>query len=113
MAATPTTGPRRSSDELLGALTEEVSRLVRSELELAVARRGPELRRVGLELGATLPALIAAVLALLALTWAAGAGLADAIPGYAAALVLAGAWGLVAAGPRAARPSPPAPAADR
>lgn len=96
MAATPPARPQRSSDELLGELAEEASRLVRGELELAVARRGPELRRVGLELAAALPALVAAALALAALTWAAGAGLARVIPGYGAALVLAAAWGIVA-----------------
>lgn len=86
----------RPSEDLLGEVIGDLSRLVRSELELAAARRGPELRRLGVELAAALPALVAALVALAALASAAGLALASAVPGYAAALLLAAGFGLLA-----------------
>lgn len=97
MAAAPPPVGERPSEELLGELIRELSQLVRSELEYAAARRGPELRRLGVELAAALPALVAALVALAALGSAAGLALSLALPGYAAALLLAAGFGLLAA----------------
>jgi hypothetical protein len=80
-----------TSDDLLGELAHELSLLVRSDLELAVARRGPEIRRLAEELGATLAAGTAILLALAALSWAAVLGLALLVSWFAP-LVVAAAW---------------------
>jgi hypothetical protein len=85
-----------TSDELLGELAQELSLLVRSDLELAVARRAPEIRRLVEELGATLAAGTAVLLALAALSWAAVRGLALLMPSWSAPLVVAAAWLAVA-----------------
>jgi hypothetical protein len=88
--------PEPSPGELLGQLAEELVLLVRNDLEVSAAHRGPELRRYGLEIAWTLVVSVAAVMALFALTYAAIAGLSRAIPTWAAALVLAGVWAAVA-----------------
>jgi hypothetical protein len=85
-----------TSDELLGELAHELSVLVRSDLELAVARRGPEIRRLAEELAATLAAGTAMLLALAALSWAAVLGFASQVPSWSSALVVAAAWLTVA-----------------
>jgi hypothetical protein len=87
----------KSSDELLGQLAEELSVLVRSDLELAVAERGPQLRRLGVEFAVALPAAIAVFLAFAALGWAGGQGLAQVMPSWCASLVVAAFWALAAA----------------
>jgi putative superfamily III holin-X len=94
MAAKQPQGSEPQAEALLGDLIRELSQLIRSELELAALRRGPELRRIGTELAAVLPALLAGVFGLAALSAAAGLALADALPAYAAALVVAAAFAL-------------------
>jgi hypothetical protein len=86
-----------SSDELLGKVAEELSLLVRSDLELAAAERGPLLRRLAVELGAAIAVAVACVLALGALSLAGEQGLAHVMPPWCASLVVACAWGLAAA----------------
>jgi hypothetical protein len=53
-----------TAEELLGELASELSRLVRSELEVAAAERGPWLHRIAIELAASLGAGVAMLLAL-------------------------------------------------
>jgi hypothetical protein len=81
-----------SAGELLGRLTLELSQLVRSDLELAAAERGRELRRLAVELAAVLAVAVASLLALIALSSAAAYALAELLPTWAAALVVAGGW---------------------
>ena len=83
--------------KLLGQLAHELSRLVRHDLELAAAERLPELRRVATEVAVLAVGVLALVLALATGTWAAVRGLTTAIPSWAAPLVIAGAWLIVAA----------------
>lgn len=87
---------RDSAAELLGQLAQEISLLVRSDVELSVVQRIPEARRIARELTAALAVALAAILALGALTWAAVAALATVIPTWGAALVVAAAWAAVA-----------------
>jgi len=84
-------------EELLGELAHELSLLVRSDLELAAAQRGPELREVATELAAVSAAAAASLLALAALSWAAIQGLTLAFPSWLAALLVALGWVAVAA----------------
>lgn len=80
----------------LGQLAHELSRLVRHDLELAAAERLPELRRIAAEASVLAVAVVALVLAFAAGTWAAVRGLTPAIPDWAAPLVVAGAWLILA-----------------
>ena len=82
----------RGSAELRGELFHELSLLVRSDLEIAAVRRGPELRQLAVEVAAAVGAATAVVLALVALTIAAEVGLARATRPWIAALVVAGVW---------------------
>jgi hypothetical protein len=54
----------KTAEELLGELAHELSLLVRSELEVAAAERGPWLHRIAIELAASLGAAGAMLLAL-------------------------------------------------
>lgn len=81
---------------LLGELADELSKLVRNDVELSAAERLPELRRIATELAALVAAAIAVLFALGAASWAGGIGLSHVMSGWAAALVVAGAWSLVA-----------------
>ncbi len=85
-----------SSEELVARLAGEFSQLVRAELELAVAERGSELRRLALEAAATLAAAAAGLLACLGLSLAAAEALAHVLPDWAAALCVAAFWALAA-----------------
>lgn len=85
-----------TSDELLGELAHELSLLVRSDLELAAAEHGPQVRQVAMELGVALAAGAALLLALAAASWAAIQGLALAIPSWSASLIVALVWAVVA-----------------
>jgi hypothetical protein len=89
--------PRDSAAELLGQLAEEISLLVRSDVEVSAAHRIPEARRIARELTAALAVAVAAILALGALTWAAIAALATGLPAWGAALIVGAAWSAVAA----------------
>lgn len=82
---------------LAGQLADELSRLVRMDVELAAAERLPELRQAASEVAVTAGGLVAMLFAAAALSWAAGIGLTHAIPGWSAALVIAGAWLITAA----------------
>jgi signal transduction histidine kinase len=82
---------------LLGQLAHELSILVRSDVELAASRRLHRLRLILFELAALLAAAVAGFLALAALTWAAVRALDQVLPGWASALVAAGAWAGVSA----------------
>ena len=65
----------KTAEELLGELAHELSLLVRSELEVAAAERGPSLHRIAIELAASLGAAVAMLLALGAASLAAVEGL--------------------------------------
>jgi hypothetical protein len=82
----------KTAEELLGELAHELSLLVRSELEVAAAERGPWLHRIAIELAASLGAAGAMLLALGAASLAAVEGLRLVLPGWLAALVVAVGW---------------------
>jgi membrane protein implicated in regulation of membrane protease activity len=82
----------KTAEELLGELAHELSLLVRSELEVAAAERGPWLHRIAIELAASLGAAVAMLLALGAASFAAIEGLRLVLPGWLAALTVAVAW---------------------
>ena len=82
----------KTAEELLGELAHELSLLVRSELEVAAAERGPWLHRIAIELAASLGAAGAMLLALGAASLAAVEGLRPVLPGWLAALVVAVGW---------------------
>ena len=82
----------KTAEELLGELAHELSLLVRSELEVAAAERGPWLHRIAIELAASLGAAVAMLLALSAASFAAVEGLRLVLPGWLAALAVAVAW---------------------
>ena len=84
-------------EELLGELAHELSLLVRSELEVAAAERGPWLHRIAIELAASLGAAVAMLLALGAASFAAVEGLRLVLPGWLAALAVAVVWGGITA----------------
>jgi hypothetical protein len=83
---------------LFGQLTQDLAGLLREELEFAAMERVPAIRMALVELTAFAMVGVAAIFALAAASWAAGAGLSEAMPGWAAALVLAAVWAVVAAG---------------
>jgi hypothetical protein len=84
-----------TADELLGELAHELSHLVRTELEVAAADRGPWLQRVGVELAAALAAALALLLTLAAASWAAVEALRLVLSDWLAALVVAAVWGVI------------------
>lgn len=85
-----------SIPELLEALARELTALAGIEARTAAARHQPELRRAARGVGAVLVVAIALLAAVVLTSAAAVMGLATVIPGWAAALVLAGAWSAVA-----------------
>ena len=82
----------KTAEELLGELAHQLSLLVRSELEVAAAERGPWLHRIAIELAASLGAAVAMLLALGAASFAAVEGLRLVLPGWLAALAVAAVW---------------------
>ncbi|HEY1367240.1 MAG TPA: phage holin family protein [Gaiellaceae bacterium] len=82
----------RSSAELRGELFHQLSLLVRSDLEVAAIRRGPELRQIGVEVASGVGAATATVLALVALTIAGEIGLALVVRPWLAGLIGAAFW---------------------
>jgi len=82
----------KTAEELLGELAHQLSLLVRAELEVAAAERGPWLHRIALELAASLGAAVAMLLALGAASFAAVEGLRLVLPGWLAALAVAAVW---------------------
>ena len=89
--------PEKTAEELLGELAHQLSLLVRSELEVAAAERGPWLHRIAIELAASLGAAVAMLLALGAASFAAVEGLRLVLPGWLAALAVAVVWGCITA----------------
>jgi len=89
-----TTGPRR---EELEKLRRDLTEFVRLEVRVAADARGPELRRAGIDALGGLAAVLALVAAFVLLNVAALLAIATVLPGWAAALILAGAWIVVAA----------------
>ena len=87
---------RTPSDEGPGQLAHELSLLVRADLELAAVERLPELRRLTVDSLAALLLAGASFLALAALSFAAGLGLAEAVRPWIAGLIVAACWGAVA-----------------
>jgi hypothetical protein len=87
----------KTAEELLGELAHQLSLLVRSELEVAAAERGPWLHRIAIELAASLGAAVAMLLALGAASLAAMEGLRLVLPGWLAALAVAVVWGGITA----------------
>lgn len=94
---TPRPGGEPSLGQLVGRMTESMSTLVRDEIQLAQVQLAEKGKAVGS--GAALLA-VAGVFGLFGLGWLLHAGylaLALALPGWAAALIVAGAVLLIAA----------------
>jgi hypothetical protein len=98
MAQTDTSFTRRASDpeakersvsELLQQLTEQTTRLAQKEIELAKAEMTVKGKRLGVGAGAFSSAGVIALFALGAVTAAAILGLATALDGWLAALIVA------------------------
>jgi Flp pilus assembly protein TadB len=85
-----------STGELVGQLSEQVSRLVRSELRLAQVELRTKGKRLGLGAGMAGVAAVLAWFMVGALVCAAIAALALVLPVWASALIVAGALGLLA-----------------
>jgi hypothetical protein len=81
--ATATTG------ELIGQLSDQVSRLVRDEVRLAQAEVTQKAKRFGIGAGLFGAAGVVAILGLGALVTAAILGLANVLPGWLAAILVA------------------------
>jgi signal transduction histidine kinase len=84
------------SGQLAGQLGDELAHLLRCDAELAMAERMPEIRRTATEVAVLSAGVVALLFALAGGTWAAGLGLASVVPAWTSALILAGAWLLVA-----------------
>jgi membrane protein implicated in regulation of membrane protease activity len=87
---------RAQAADLTAELARRLSTLVRRDLEVAAAERLPTLRRALLDALASALAVLAAMFAVAALAVAAGLGAANALPGWAAALLVAGLFALLA-----------------
>jgi hypothetical protein len=86
----------RSLAELTKQLSDQATALARKEVDLAKAEMGLKAKRLGIGAGAFGGAGLIALLALGALTAAAIMGLAEAVDGWLAALIVAAAYGAVA-----------------
>ncbi|WP_100501714.1 phage holin family protein [Geodermatophilus chilensis] len=100
MRADPTTGATRatapppapedaSTGQLIGQLTEQISRLVRDEARLAQAEVTQKAKRLGVGAGLFGGAGLVAFFGLAVLIAAAVLALAEALPGWLAALIVA------------------------
>jgi len=78
-----------STGELIGQLTDQLSRLVRDEVRLAQAEVTQKAKRLGIGAGLFGGAGIVALLGLGALVTAAILGLANVLPGWLAAIIVA------------------------
>lgn len=87
---------KRSVSELSQQLTEQTTRLAQKEIELAKAEMAVKGKRLGIGAGAFSTAGLLALFALGAVTTAAILGLATALEGWLAALIVAGVYLLVA-----------------
>lgn len=97
MALEQAVEPEATADELFGQLAHELSLLVRSELEVAVADRRPWLQHISVELAATAAAAMTLLLTLMVASWAAVAGLRLLLPDAVAAVAVAALWGVATA----------------
>lgn len=86
----------RESGELLGKVARELSALVRRDVEVAATERLSSLRRGLLDLAALSAVAIAGLFALAALSAAGGWLIAGLLSPWAAALVIAAGWALIA-----------------
>src|SRR3954466_8874277 len=117
MAETETNGTHtdQSVAELVRQLSEQTTRLARDEIELAKAELGEKAKSAGIGAGMFGGAGLFGLYALGALTVAAILGLATAIDGWLAALIVAAVYGVVAGGlaltgkTRVQRATPPVP----
>ncbi len=87
---------QKTSAELLGELAGDLALLSRTEIELAAAESGPQVRQVAVEVAVALCSAVALLFALAALSWAAVQGLTLEIPSWSASLVVAAGWAVVA-----------------
>jgi hypothetical protein len=85
------------SGRLAGQLGNELAQLLRCDAELAMAERMPEIRRAAAEVAVLVAGLAALLFALAGGSWAAGLGLASVVPAWSSALIVGGAWLIVAA----------------
>jgi hypothetical protein len=85
----PSEAEDHSVSELLQQLTEQTTRLAQKEIELAKAEMAVKGKRLGIGAGAFSAAGLIALLALGAVTAAAILGLATALEGWLAALIVA------------------------
>jgi len=89
-AETPPPNPRNASTgELVGGLSEQLGMLVRDEVRLAQAEITQKAKRLGVGAGLFGGAGLVAVLGLNALITAAILGLANVLPGWLAAIIIA------------------------
>jgi hypothetical protein len=86
---------RRGTGELVQRLSQQVSLLVRQEVELAKAEVSEKGKQAGLGAGMLAGAAIAAVMTLGALTAAAILTLELAMPAWAAALIVTALWAAI------------------
>jgi uncharacterized membrane protein YqjE len=87
----------RSTGELVSELSDQATRLVRSEIELAKAELAVKGRKAGLGAGLFGGAGLFAIFGFAALTTAAIAALSTTLPVWASALIVAGVYLLIAA----------------
>jgi hypothetical protein len=85
-----------TSARLAGQLGDELAQLLRCDAELAMAERMPEIRRTAGEAAVLGGGIVALLFALAGGTWAAGLAIASVTRGWAAALIVAGVWVVVA-----------------
>jgi large-conductance mechanosensitive channel len=89
-AETPPPAPENATTaQLLGSLSDQVTRLVRDEVRLAQAEVTTKAKRLGVGAGLFGGAGLAALLGLNALITAAVLGLGNVIPGWLAAIIVA------------------------
>jgi hypothetical protein len=89
-AAVPPPDPSQASTgELIGQLGDQLSRLVRDEVRLAQAEVTQKAKRLGIGIGLFGGAGVVAVLGVGALVTAAVLGLANVLPGWLAAVIVA------------------------
>jgi hypothetical protein len=87
----------RSFGELMGNVSQDLSTLMRQELELAKAELGQQAARAGKAGGMFAGSGVAGHMVLLFVSIAAWWGLSNVMDGGWAALIVAAAWGVVAA----------------
>ena len=85
---TPSTGGRPSVGELFSRLSEQTTRLVRAEIELAKAELAQKARASAIGIGLFVGAGLLAFFAFAVLIATAILGLAEAVPAWLAALII-------------------------